>query len=66
MNNLKYLGYLVSLVFLVLTFRGVDYHALLDNMGYINIPYLVMAVLVNFLFFSFLYTRTYLSRSHLQ
>lgn len=63
MNNLKYLGYLVSLVFLFLTFRGVDYHALLGNMGFINIPFLVIAVLVNFLFFSF---RAWYQNSNLQ
>jgi len=53
MNKLKYLGYVVSLVFLILTFRGVDYLAILDNLAYINIPYLAIAVLVNFLFFTF-------------
>lgn len=54
MNDwIKYAGYLISLAFLYLTFRGVDYHALVDNLSYVNVQLLAMALMVNFLFFSF-------------
>ena len=51
-SSLKYGGYLLSLVFLYLTFRGVDYTSLFLNFPHINVPLLVIALFVNLVFFS--------------
>jgi uncharacterized membrane protein YbhN (UPF0104 family) len=49
---LKYIGYLLSLIFMYLTFRDVDYHALVSSFTYINVPLLVFALAVNVCFFT--------------
>jgi len=46
----KYIGYLISVIFMYLTFRDVDYRALTDNFTYINVPLLFLALAVNVLF----------------
>ncbi len=50
--SLKYIGYFISLAFLYLTFRDVDYRALVDNFSYVSIPLLVLALCVNLGYFS--------------
>lgn len=48
----KYIGYLISLAFLYLTFRDVDYRVLIDNFSHVSVPLLVLALCVNVGFFS--------------
>ena len=48
----KYAGYAISVVFLYLTFRGVDYERLVDNFAYVDVTLLAVALIVNVGFFS--------------
>ena len=49
---LRYSGYLISLVFLYLTFRDVEYGALSENINHVSMPLLFLALIVNLLFFT--------------
>ena len=48
----KYAGYAISVVFLYLTFRGVDYERLVDNFAYVDVTLLAVALIVNVGFLS--------------
>ena len=50
---LRYAGYILSAFFLYLTFRDVEYGALVDNINHVSMPLLFLALIVNILFFIF-------------
>lgn len=49
---LKFAGYVISLFFLYFTFKDTNFPVILDNLKNVNLPYLLFALGLNFLFFA--------------
>lgn len=49
---LKIIGYLISALFLYLTFRGTDFNLIIRHLNYLNLYYIAGALIFNLCFFA--------------